>query len=40
MRPSFRRGVNKGKSAKRFRKHAGRTNSKNVRGPDRGGYRL
>lgn len=40
MRPNARRGVNKRRSAKRFRRHVGRTNRKNIMGPNRGGYRL
>jgi len=41
MRPSSRRPVNKNRSARRFRKQAGRTKALNVRGPMmRGGTRL
>ncbi|WNK14297.1 MAG: hypothetical protein [Microvirus sp.] len=40
MRPSRRHGVNKGKSARTFRKHSSRTKSANMRGPSRGGIRL
>lgn len=41
MRPLRRTGVNKGRSARTFRKHSGRTNRKNMRGaPMRGGIRL
>lgn len=38
---AMRRAVNKGRSARKFRKHVGRTNVKNVVPPPmRGGYRL
>lgn len=40
MRPSFRRGVNKGRSSRRFRKNVGRTKIANLNGPNRGGYRF
>lgn len=41
MRPSFRRPVNKKRSARSFRKGASRTKSINMRGaPMRGGIRL
>lgn len=41
MRPSKRRGANKHKDAKQFRKNAGRTASANMRNnPMRGGWRL
>lgn len=41
MRPLKRGFVNKGRSARRFRSNAGRTNSRNVaQGPMRGGWRL
>lgn len=41
MRPLKRSGVNKGRSAHKFRKHAGRTKAANVHpGPMRGGIRL
>lgn len=40
MRPLRRGGVNKRKSARRFRRHAGRTNARNMIGPMRGGIRL
>lgn len=41
MRPSSRSYVSKGKSAKTFRKHSGRTKGANVwAGPMRGGIRL
>lgn len=40
MRPSRRYGVNKGRSAKRFRGHSRRTKARNMIGPNRGGYRL
>lgn len=41
MRPSRRHGVNKGRSAKRFRKHVSHTKAVNVKpGLARGGIRL
>lgn len=40
MRPMYRQGVNKRRGAKRFRKQIGRTKAANMRGPNRGGYRL
>lgn len=40
MYPSKRRGVNKGRSARKFRRNVGRTKMANMRGPNRGGYRL
>jgi len=41
MRPLRRGHVNKGKSAGKFRRHAGRTNARNMKGaPMRGGIRL
>lgn len=40
MRPSFRRGVNKSRGAKQFRRHSSRTKKINLRGLQRGGYRL
>lgn len=40
MRPSSRHGVNKGKSARKFRKNVSKTKGPNVRGPMRGGIRL
>lgn len=40
MRPLTRNHVNKGKSAKRFRKSIQRTKSANIAGPMRGGIRL
>lgn len=40
MRPSSRYGVNKGRSARKFRGQMGRTKRLNVIGPNRGGYRL
>lgn len=39
MRPLRRGGVNKRKSAGKFRRQVGRTNRKNV-SPNRGGWRL
>lgn len=40
MRPVHRSGVNKGKSARKFRGHAGHTKFANVKAPMRGGWRL
>lgn len=40
MRPSYRSGVNKGRSARKFRGHSKRTKSANMKGPMRGGIRL
>lgn len=40
MRPLYRSGVNKGRSARRFRGQSRRTNSRNMKGPMRGGIRL
>jgi hypothetical protein len=40
MRPSYRKSVNKGRSAKKFRKHSRRTKAANMKGPMRGGIRL
>lgn len=41
MRPLDRRGVNKGSSARQFRKHSSRTKGANMKGaPMRGGIRL
>lgn len=41
MRPVSRSGVNKGRSARQFRKNVGRTKAPNVAGaPMRGGWRL
>lgn len=41
MRPLRRSGVNKGRSARTFRKHSSRTNRKNLNvRPMRGGIRL
>ena len=41
MRPSSRHGVSKGRSARQFRKHSGRTKSRNVAPPPmRGGLRI
>lgn len=41
MRPSRRMGVNKQRSARRFRKHLRRTKAANMAaGPMRGGWRL
>lgn len=40
MRPLKRGYVNKGRSAGNFRRHSGRTNVRNMKGPMRGGIRL
>lgn len=41
MRPSYRKPVNKHRSAGKFRRSAGRTNGRNMKaGPMRGGIRL
>lgn len=40
MRPSSRSSVNKGSSARRFRKSVGRTERRNIAAPMRGGIRL
>lgn len=40
MKPSKRFGVNKGRSVKKFRRQANRTQPINMRGPMRGGIRL
>ncbi|WNK13999.1 MAG: hypothetical protein [Microvirus sp.] len=41
MRPLLRHSVSKGRSARKFRKHSGRTNATNMRSsPMRGGWRL
>jgi hypothetical protein len=41
MRPSSRRSVSKGKSARRFRSQVGKTKAANMRsGPMRGGFRF
>lgn len=40
MRPLRRGSVNKRRSARKFRKHAGRTNTVNMRAVMRGGWRL
>lgn len=40
MRPLKRRGVNKGRSARKFRKHSSRTKAANMAMPMRGGIRL
>lgn len=37
---SFRRPVNKGRSAKQFRRNIKRTKAPNVKNPSRGGIRL
>lgn len=40
MRPSYRGGVNKKRSAKRFRGHSSRTNKMNMKSVMRGGIRF
>lgn len=40
MMPLKRRGVSKGRSARKFRKNIRRTKRANVSGPNRGGWRL
>lgn len=40
MRPLHRSSVNKGKSARKFRKQAARTKGANIAGVMRGGIRL
>lgn len=40
MRPSARFGANKRRSAKTFRRHGRKTKAVNMRGPNRGGWRL
>lgn len=40
MYPSRRSGVNKGRSARKFRKQSGRTKAANIGGLARGGWRL
>lgn len=40
MRPLFRKGVSKGKSARKFRNHVKHTKAANMKGPMRGGIRL
>lgn len=40
MRPSYRGSVHKRKSAGKFRRHAGRTNSMNMKTVMRGGIRF
>lgn len=40
MRPLRRHGVSKGRSARKFKRAAGRTKSVNISGPMRGGIRL
>lgn len=40
MRPSARFGVNKPRSARRFRRNVSRTKMANMNGPNRGGYRF
>lgn len=37
---AYRTPVNKGKSAKTFRRNVGHTKAANLRGPMRGGWRL
>lgn len=40
MRPLYRSGVNKRRSAGKFRAHTKRTNKRNLAAPMRGGIRL
>lgn len=40
MRPLKRGGVNKKRSARKFRGQSRRTNARNMKGPMRGGIRL
>lgn len=40
MKPLYRSGVHKGKSAGKFRRQSKRTNARNMSGPMRGGIRL
>nr|AVQ10174.1 hypothetical protein [Gokushovirinae environmental samples] len=40
MRPLHRKGVNKGRSSRTFRKHSARTKGANLKGPMRGGIRF
>lgn len=40
MRPLKRGNISKRRSAKTFRKHGRRTKAANMKGPNRGGYRL
>ena len=40
MRPLKRGGVNKRRSAKKFRRNTTRTKQPNMSGPNRGGWRL
>lgn len=40
MKPLKRHGVSKRGSARKFRKHAGRTQARNLSAPMRGGIRL
>lgn len=40
MRPLYRSGVSKGRSAARFRGQVKRTKGANISGPMRGGWRL
>lgn len=40
MRPSRRGHVNKGRSARKFRKHVDKTKMANIKGLARGGWRL
>lgn len=40
MRPSRRFGVNKSRSARKFRRHGMKTKAANMKGPNRGGWRL
>ena len=40
MRPLKRHGVNKSRSARKFRGHTRKTKAANMKGPMRGGWRL
>lgn len=40
MRPVSRRGVNKHRSARKFRRNVGRTKAPNMKMPMRGGWRM
>lgn len=40
MRPLKRANINKRRSARTFRKHGKRTKAPNMKGPNRGGWRL
>ena len=40
MRPLYRNGVSKGKSAGKFKRQVSKTKAMNIKGPMRGGIRL